>query len=67
MLGCYTKGSAAPGFIIVPASFGWPAVGAGLETAAPESFVEPATLGWPAASFSPEAATPSPVVAPEPE
>jgi hypothetical protein len=40
-----TIGSAAPGSIDVPASSGWPAAGAGMETAAPESFTETATLG----------------------
>jgi hypothetical protein len=54
-----TRGSAAPGSVDVPASIGWPAVRASLETATPESFVEPAALGWPTASFSPEAATAS--------
>jgi hypothetical protein len=53
-----TRGSAAPGSVVVPASLGWTAVGAGPEMAAPESFVEPAALGWPAASFSPEVAAP---------
>jgi hypothetical protein len=53
-----TRGSAAPGSVDVPALSGWPAVGAGLETAAPKSFIELAALGWPAASFSSEAAAP---------
>jgi hypothetical protein len=53
-----TRGSAAPGPVDVPASSGWPAAGASLETAAPESFIEPAALGWPAASFISEAVAP---------
>jgi hypothetical protein len=57
-----TRGLATPrSSIDVLASYGWPVVGAGLETVAPESFVEPAALGWPAASFISEAAAPGSV------
>jgi hypothetical protein len=53
-----TRGSAAPGSVIVPTSSDGPAGGAGVEPAVPLSSVEPAALGWPAASFSPETAAP---------